>query len=287
MNTTSPNPLLKHFRQPKVYIRLPSNGEYYNGAIEKTETGEYPVLGMTARDELMYKTPDALLNGQATVDVIQSCVPNIKNAWSIPVIDLDVILIGIRIASMGEKMDINFTVPGLNEERSYDVNLVTLLDQLYSQTYDNIVHVNDFTVELKPVSYKTFNDMSLKTFEEQRIFNLLKDNSISETLKLEKIQQSFSNLTNLNIALIKDSIMSVRYMDEPAVTQRTHINEFIDQCEKEVYSEIVKHIETQKKKFALKPLKVEFSKEDQEKGAPPLIEIPMRLDQASFFGKGS
>ena len=31
-------------------------------------------------DEITFKTPDALLNGQATVDVIQSCIPNIKDA---------------------------------------------------------------------------------------------------------------------------------------------------------------------------------------------------------------
>ena len=33
---------------------------------------------MTAKDEMMFKTPDALLNGQATVDVIQSCIPAIN-----------------------------------------------------------------------------------------------------------------------------------------------------------------------------------------------------------------
>ena len=41
----------------------------------------------------MMKTPDALVNGETTVEVIQSCMPNIKDAWKIPVIDLDVILI--------------------------------------------------------------------------------------------------------------------------------------------------------------------------------------------------
>ncbi len=104
MNTTSSNPLAKHFRQPKLYVNLPSGGMFYpQGSLEPTETGEFPVYAMTAKDELMFKTPDALLNGQSTVSVIQSCIPNIKNAWHIPSIDIDAILVAIRMATYGEK----------------------------------------------------------------------------------------------------------------------------------------------------------------------------------------
>ena len=100
------NPLRKYFRQPKVYITLPSKGKFYaDGAIELPESGEFPVFAMTAKDELTMKTPDALLNGQATVDVIKSCIPAIKNPWSMPSIDLDAVLIAIRIATYGEMME--------------------------------------------------------------------------------------------------------------------------------------------------------------------------------------
>jgi hypothetical protein len=34
---------------------------------------------MTAKDELMFKTPDALLNGQSTVEVVKSCIPAIQD----------------------------------------------------------------------------------------------------------------------------------------------------------------------------------------------------------------
>jgi hypothetical protein len=287
MNTVSSNPLAKHFRQPKIYIKLPSNGEYYDNGLEKTENGEYPVLGMTARDELMDKTPDALLNGQATVDVIQSCFPHIKNAWNVPSIDLDAILIAIRIATFGEKLDITFKVPGLNEERLYEVDLRILLDQIQSQTYANVLQINDCTIELRPTSYRFFTNIALKTFEQQRIFSLLRDNNISEQEKLEKIQDSFSKLTDMNLELIKNSILSVGFAGEPSVTNREHIEEFVNNSEKEIFSAIIQHVETEKNKFSLKPLTVTFSKEDQEKGAPETLEVPVLLDQSNFFGKGS
>jgi hypothetical protein len=72
------NPLRKYFRQPKVFTTLPSRGKYYaEGVLDMPSTNELPVFAMTAKDELIIKTPDALLNGQATVDIIKSCIPNI------------------------------------------------------------------------------------------------------------------------------------------------------------------------------------------------------------------
>ena len=97
---SGPNPLQKYFRQPKIYLSLPSKGHWYpEGAIEMTENGELPVYAMTAKDELAFKTPDALLNGQSVVDVVKSCLPNIKDPWLMPSIDVDAILIAIRIAT--------------------------------------------------------------------------------------------------------------------------------------------------------------------------------------------
>ena len=88
------NPLIGMMRQPKIYIKLPSNGNYWSdGSLQLSPNGEYPVYSMTAKDELILKTPDALLNGQAVVDVIQSCLPNIINAWECPQIDVDLILV--------------------------------------------------------------------------------------------------------------------------------------------------------------------------------------------------
>ena len=87
--TENTNPLGKYYRQPQIYIRLPSQGKYYGPDVfTPTETGEIPVLPMTAKDELSFKTPDSMMSGQSTVDVIQSCVPNFKNAWKLSLIHI-------------------------------------------------------------------------------------------------------------------------------------------------------------------------------------------------------
>jgi hypothetical protein len=265
-------------------LQLPSRGTHYKAnALEYREDNQYPVFGMTARDELLYKTPDGLMNGQATVDVIQSCVPNIRDGWEIPNIDLEAIMIAIRIATTGDKLEISQLIPGLKEEREFEIDLTSVLDQIYAQEFVNTVTVGDFTLTIKPVSYRYSTDVSLKTFEEQRIFQVLKNDEMSEADKLKIIQKSFTKLTNMNIEMIQHSVVSVQYKDEEVITNTKHINEFLENTEKEIYHKIISRIEEERDKFILKPFTIEFSKEDQEAGSPVSLSVPVMLDQSNFF----
>jgi hypothetical protein len=82
-NQQKKNPLSSFYRQPKIYVKLPSKGEFYPpGSLDVSANGEYPVYAMTAKDELLFKTPDALLSGQSTVELIKSCIPAITNPWA-------------------------------------------------------------------------------------------------------------------------------------------------------------------------------------------------------------
>ena len=135
--TENSNPLNKYFRQPSIYVTLPSGGSYPPHVVQQSQSGEIGIQPMTAKDEIRFKTPDALMNGQGVVDVIQSCVPQIKDAWQIKSYDLDTLLIAIRIATYGETMDFNFTVPGANEQVTHSQNLPAILDQIKSTVIES------------------------------------------------------------------------------------------------------------------------------------------------------
>jgi len=277
------NPLKKYFRQPKVFITLPSKGKFYpEGSIEIPENKEFPVFAMTAKDELTMKTPDALLNGAATVEVIKSCVPNIKNPWHMPSIDLDAILIAIRIATYGDKMEITTKVPNIGEDRVFDIDLRQLLNNLVLKDYNNKFSMNDMSIVTRPMTYKEFTDASLKTFEEQRIFALVNDEKIPDQEKLAKFNESFQTLTNLTISSLSSSVVSISVGDT-VVENPAHIKEFIENADKEFYNEVLKHIEAQKDLFALEPLKVTSNDEDIAKGAPENYEVAITFDQSNFF----
>ena len=284
MNSTV-NPLSMFMRQPKIYIRLPSGGEYWPaGSLEMSETGEFPVYSMTAKDELTLKVPDALMNGQAVVDVIQHCMPNIKNAWHVPSTDIDVILIAIRLATYGEMMDTPVKF-GDDLELEYQLDLRIVMDQLMNQiTWDPVVSVNDsLTVFVHPLDYKHMSSAALKTFETQKIMQVVNDEKMSEEQKIDLFRKSFKSLSDATLGTISDSISKI---DSPngSTDNPKFIKEFIDNVDKEVFNKIQSHLEKLRDVNAIKPMKVDVTDEMREKGVKgDTVEIPITFDPATFF----
>lgn len=278
------NPLKKYFRQPKLYVRLPSSGNFYPpGTLEPTQNMEFPVYAMTARDEISIKTPDALLNGQSTVDVIQSCMPNIKNAWAVPSIDIDAILIAIRIATYGEQIDVDITIPNTMETKTYTTDLRLALDKLLDATFDPEVKVNDeITAFLRPLSYEEFTKSSLKSLEEQRIFSIVNSQELTEEQKIAQFNKSFKALTEITMSSVANGLVKVVTPDEE-VTDPVYIKEFIDNADKEFYSKIIDHLEKQRIKFQMPSFKIQTTPEEQAQGAPAEFETPIGLDASNFF----
>lgn len=278
------NPLQKYFRQPKVYLDLPSKGKYYpDGALDMPETGELPVFSMTAKDELTMKTPDALLNGVATVELIRSCVPNITDPWQMPSVDLDAVLIAIRIATYGEQLEISTKIPNVGEEKDFAIDLRQLLNKLTNVTFDDTITLGNMVINLAPLSYKQFTDSALKTFEEQRLFNLVNNETIPEEEKLAKFNESFLKLTNLTVGMMSKSIKSITVEGE-VVDNPLHIDEFVQNADKEFFNNIIEHIEEQKQKFQIEPLTVKSTEDEISRGAPAEWTVPITFDQSNFFG---
>lgn len=279
------NPLSMFMRQPKIYIRLPSNGNFWpENSIVMTETGEFPVYSMTARDELMLKVPDALISGQAVVDVIQNCIPNIKNAWNIPTIDLDVILIAIRLATYGEKMTTPLNI-GEDFEFDYQVDLRTVLDTLMSQiTWNSIIPINDeLTIYVKPLPYNKISESAVKTFETQKIIDAVNNETLDEDEKLRIFKESFSKLTEVTLGVVESSIYKI---DSSAGSTENieHIKEFIENSDKEIFNKVQQHLDNLREQNSIKPIRVPVTDEMREKGfKEEFIEIPLVFDPSTFF----
>lgn len=277
------NPLKKYFRQPKLYINLPSKGKFYHqDSLDMPETGELPVFPMTAKDEMTMKTPDALLNGQATVDVIASCVPNIKDPWKMPSIDLDAVLIAIRIATYGDKMDIGAKVPNVGTEKTFSADLNDILGDFAMGEFDSTFESNGLKVNIRPLTYQEFTKSSIKTFEEQRIFNLLNNNEVSEEEKLARFNESFQKLTTLTVETLTKGITSIEVEDQ-RVDNPQHILEFVENSEKKFFNDVLEHINKQREKFQVKPFVAQADEEEIAAGAPETYDIPITFDNSNFF----
>ncbi len=240
MNEQIDNPLKKYYRQPQLYIKLPSRGEWWpEGSLSKTVTNEYPVFAMTARDELALKTPDALLNGQSTVDVIQSCIPNIKDAWHTPVCDIDHLLIAIRLATYGNAMDFTSLCPHCKHKNEHTLDLQLLLDKYNTvPSWNKILQIKDLLINLKPESYKTLNGRSIKTFEEQRLIQMVGQNNLSEEEKLEKFKEMFKNLLKLTVEGVAGNINYIKLDAHTVVENSEFINDFFQNCDRDIWNTV-------------------------------------------------
>jgi hypothetical protein len=275
------NPLANYFRQPKMYVRLPSHGRFYpEGALDTSEIDEYPVYAMTAKDELMFKTPDALMNGQATVEVIKSCVPAIKDPWAMPSLDLDAILIAIRIASYGEAMDINASCPKCRHFNEFSLNLVQYLDRISGITYDGTLEVPPLQVHIRPYTYKEISKTAIKTLEQQKIFAIVNDDNMSDEDKVEKFGESFVKLTNLTVDVIAGCITKI-VSPEGEVTDPTIIKEFIENSPGDVFNSINNYVTEMKDKMSLKAQDVKCTECENE------WSVEVSMDQTNFFAVGS
>jgi hypothetical protein len=288
MNFNQPqenNPLSGFMRQPKIYIKLPSSGAYWpRGSIEIPETGDLAVYSMTAKDEITFKTPDALLNGQAVVDVIQSCIPSIKDAWRIPNMDLDTILIAIRLASYGEMMEITHTVPGTTEQVTHNVDLRLLLDQLSTvSAWEERVELDDqLTCFVRPMTYKDITGAALRTFEAQRMMQNVTDNSLSEEQKIEILNQSFDAIANINVDLVINSVVAIETADA-LVEDKAFIYDFLQNADKDIFEKVQEHLTRMRAASTLKPLRFEATDDQITAGAPSTYELPIQMDNADFF----
>lgn len=271
------NPLAGYYRQPKIYIMLPSKGQWYpEGTLDKSEDGQYPVYAMTAADELMYKTPDALMNGNATTEVIKSCVPAIKEPWTMPTLDVDACLVAIRIATYGEKMEVNTVCPKCNEEQKYDYQLTEHLEKLAQFNYNDKVQIGELVFHLKPYSYKEITSKQIQQIEQQKIFDIVSNDDMSEEEKIDKFGASFIKLTKLTVDVVTDSIKAIE-SPQGITDDRQHIADFMKNTDKSIFQAISDHLNVNKRALDLEARKVKCGDCSHE------FNVTITMDQANFF----
>ena len=280
VNTPPANPLSGYYRQPKIYIRLPSGGDYYpEGALDVSENGDYPVFAMTAKDELMLKTPDALLSGESTVEVIKSCVPAIKQPWKMPTIDIDSVLLGIRIATYGSEMDVWANCPSCKEENKYTIPLVDYVNQ-GPAAWKKQIQVGDLVFNLVPYDYKQMTKANIKTLEEQRVFSIVNDEEMSDEEKMVKFQKSFVKLTNMTVDTIADVVTAIE-TPQGKTDNKDQIRDFLNNCDKEIFQGLTDHLSDIKGRQGIPDQKVKCEKCSHE------WDLPVTMDQANFFADRS
>ena len=275
------NPLSQYFRQPAIYIKLPSQGNFYpDGTLEAMPNGEYPVLPMTTLDEITYRTPDALFNGQAVVSVIESCMPNIKKGWAVPAVDLDTILVAIRIATYGNDLELSTVCPKCEHEEEYTLNLLQVIQGIHSIDYNKSLKIGDLEIYFKPMSYRQMNENSQTQFEEQRTLQAYTEADMADTAKVQQIGEVLKKINTITTKALAQSVALVK-TPTAQVTEFEHIAEWLSNCDRKTFGTIRDYIIETKKTSELRPINIKCNECGNE------YEQPFTLNMTDFFGDAS
>ena len=275
----SQNPLSKFYRQPAVYIRLPSDGRYWpEGSIEIPPNREIPVLPMSAKDDIAMRNADALMNGSTTVDIIQSCIPDIKDAWQTPSIDIDSLLIAIRLASYGNKMEFDTACAKCGEELSYESDLGQVLGSISIPDFDKPLEVNDLLIWFKPNNYTEMNDTNQQKYQQQRLVKSLTESKLGEEEMIKQFKQAVNELTLATIGKLSCFIDHIITPDGIKVSDKDQIREFVQNADQKMYNAIKDHLSSVNQEYKIKNIDIKCSAcghEDQRS---------FQFEPSNFFG---
>jgi len=274
------NPLTKYFRQPKIYLSLPSKGEFYPPGSIQGDPNNLPVFGMSAMDEIMFKTPDALFSGEATVQVIRSCIPAITQPWLMPQLDVDAVLIAIRIATYGQTMPSSFRCKKCNEETKFDLDLSKTLDYFVSLDYIDSKIIGPLKINFRPLTYKELTDINVKSYELKRTLSQKMEGK-TETQKNKLINKTMTDIAEVQVDAFMKCIASVE-TDEDEVSDVNQIKEWISNADADFYEQIKNHLESQSKAWRIQNQKTLCANEEcQQENS-----VEIRMDNSDFFARG-
>ena len=271
------NPLQQFFRQPKIYISLPSNGIYSPDGAIQGDPSRVAVYGMTGMDEILIKTPDALLSGESTVKVIESCCPAIKDGNLVNALDLDTILVAIRIATSGNDMDVTHECSKCKTKSEYTVNLNNIIEHFMKCQFDNKVKTDNITIKIRPLTYKESTKFSMENFKlQQQIVKI--SNITDEEERKQLLSTALKELSMIQYDIFTTSIDQVE-TPESCVTDKTFIKEWLQNCDKSVFDSLKKHNEKIRSVWSIPPLTVKCSECGEENS------VSIEMDMSTFFGQ--
>tara|TARA_X000000950_G_scaffold264131_1_gene337061 strand:- start:750 stop:1601 length:852 start_codon:yes stop_codon:yes gene_type:complete len=279
--TDKTNPLAGHFRQPKLYMKLPSGGLFNTGEdLDISDSNEVAIFPMTAKDEILMKNPDALLNGEAVLQILKSCVPSVLDPKELTNIDVDAILMGIQSATYGDEMDLTTKCKYCDKELTGSTSIQEALDQIEPLEEVNIIEHDGLKVVLRPVKYKSTIEAGIVNFQTTRSLQGISD--LPDDLdKLKIFNENFNRMAILNFSLICDSIEKIIIEGEETieVTDRDQIIEFLENCE----ASIGVKIEEESTKISTKGISKDVKFACEDCGEDKITETKIILDPVNFF----
>jgi hypothetical protein len=273
--------LQNYQRQPKIFIDLPSKGVFYDDTVlENGQHMQIPVFGMNAMDEIMFKTPDALFSGDATVQVIKSCIPTILDPWKLVGFDIDYVLIAIRIATYSDDLNITSRCVKCQHENESVLSLTKLIQSFDNYQTENNFEIQDLTFRLKPLTYKQMTDFAIENYQYERtLLQVAKNESLTDDQKNAESKKIYSQSNDLNLRVSVSYIKSVESKEE-SETNIENITNFIVNNDATFYNTLKENIRKLSMQWELPMVDISCNGNECDHSYKTKVD----LDYSNFFG---
>jgi hypothetical protein len=248
---TNSNPLAKYFRKATVYITLPTKG-IFNPELDMSALGDIGVMPMTALDEIALRNPEALLNGEAMIDVIKSCVPSIPDPRKLCNIDIEALYLAIKYATDGKDIELQHKCAECGETNNFSVDIDYILNRLPSYDTIPVVEHEDIKIYIMPPTIGAYTKKSLIDLEQKRIVKdineTIKNGEAKEEESAKRFYKSYLAIAQHNIDMLVDCIHHIELPDQE-IYDKTVISEFLNNVD----SSLVDKINKEAKALTRKP----------------------------------
>lgn len=241
------NPLSKYTKIEEIYIKLPTNNMVeYTDALDN-ENIECGVCARSARDELLFNNPEALMNGQAVVKVIENCVPNIKDANKLFVPDVEALLIAIKIATKEKSYEINTHCPECEKEGAFERDLEYLINTMsYLEEKPVLALDSGLVLYFTPITWELHSKMAMDMYKMRQEMKINDSMELDEKEKVRIGNEIFSKIADFQFQSICESILYIELPDENStkVDDKAFIKEWVSEQPKAILTQIMNQVES-------------------------------------------
>jgi hypothetical protein len=226
-------------------------------------------------DEVLIKTPDALITGEATVKVIESCCPNITDGWDISNLDIDALLVAVRIATYGNTMSVSHVCKQCSNEMNFDIELQGIIEHFNNCSFDPRVVVGNLIIKIKPLTYKETTSFNLENFALQKRLSQVVEIQ-DEEIKQKHLADIFKEVGALQNRVFVAGVESVE-TPEGIVTERGYIKEWLENADKTIFDRLKEHINKNNDQWRVPANHIKCDSCGHED------EFAIDMDQSNFF----
>lgn len=231
--------MINSSRPPDLY--LPIDTSFWEPGIIQRPTDTLEVWAMSYYDEILLKNPDGLMNGRSIENIIKRCIPEIINPLRLPESSYRYIVIGLTLATTGNKTTIRSICEKCKEENAYDLDLQQFLDD-YNRNFINEFDVENLKFTVGEATYRDIVDYRNNNYGLLKSITSIKKKPES-SFNIKQLRDQLNKYRKNEIWLKSKRIKKIEADGIPPIDTPADITNLLENFNKNILAQIDNHFQ--------------------------------------------